>query len=219
MTQLTDFRLRHHSAAALPAVAMVGWQMMSQVDRPNQILPRSHLDLTQIQPGSHSDPAWILPLVPPGSHSDPIRIQLGSHLNPTRIPEQVTYARRISRSLYCPLTCGDTATSRRTFDAVVAGCLSWLPTHRPLSPPCLHYLSTLSPLSLHSIVPSLLTANGCPLATHLQVRPDLCWNQTLGQVLLDQPTRYATLGQVILDQPTRYATLGQVIRQAHSAPS
>ena len=36
---------------------------------------------------------------------------------------QVTYARRIARAYFCPLTCGDTATSRRTFDAVVSGCV------------------------------------------------------------------------------------------------
>ena len=36
---------------------------------------------------------------------------------------QLVYARRISRARFCPLTCGDTATSRRTFDAMAAGCI------------------------------------------------------------------------------------------------
>lgn len=33
------------------------------------------------------------------------------------------YASNMRRAIWCPLTCGDTPTSRRTFDAVLAGCV------------------------------------------------------------------------------------------------
>ena len=52
---------------------------------------------------------------------------------------QSAYAERIARAAFCPLTCGDTATSRRTFDAMAGGCVPILVGQRLWGrcvPPC-----------------------------------------------------------------------------------